>query len=110
MPLLTVNEILARVKTMDGNFISVTPTSNERKAPTASSLKGVRMALEHLRGGGCLGLFPSGAVSDLSLKEGCVRDREWQEPMIRLIMKAKVPIVPVRFFDGTRCSTIPWEL
>ena len=26
--------------------------------------------------------------------------RQWQEPVIRLIMKAGVPVVPVRFFDG----------
>ena len=46
-----------------------------------------------------LGLFPSGAVSDLSLKDGCIRDREWQEPVIRLIKKLNVPIVPVHFID-----------
>ena len=44
--------------------------------------------------------MPSGAVSDLSLKDRCVRDREWQEPALKLIRKASVPVVPVRFFDG----------
>ena len=27
-------------------------------------------------------------------------DREWQEAVIKLIMKAQVPVIPVRFFDG----------
>ena len=46
-----------------------------------------------------MGLFPSGAVSDLSLKDRCIRDREWQEPVIRLIKKLNVPVVPVHFLD-----------
>jgi putative hemolysin len=60
---------------------------------------GVRHALMQLRSGGGLGLFPPGAVSDLSLREGCVRDRPWQPAIIALIAKARVPIMPVRFFD-----------
>lgn len=95
-----VNQILSRIDALEENFIPVTPTGSERTTPTAASLKGIKTALSHLRSGGALGLFPSGAVSDLSLKDRCIRDREWQEPVIRLIMKAQVPIVPVRFFDG----------
>ena len=38
-------------------------------------------------------------MSDLSLREGCVRDRLWQPAIIALIAKARVPIMPVRFFD-----------
>ena len=95
-----VNQILARVKNLDANFISVTPVGKERTGPTAASISGVKAALHHLRSGGVLGLFPSGAVSDLSLKDGCIRDRQWQDPVIRLIRKAAVPVVPVRFFDG----------
>ena len=56
-------------------------------------------AVRHVKGGHPLGIFPSGAVSDLSLRDRCIRDREWQEPIIRLIMKLKVPIVPVKFAD-----------
>lgn len=95
-----VNRILARVRTLDGNFIPVTPVGNEKAVPTAASVSGIRSALKHLRSGGALGLFPSGAVSDYSLKGRCVRDREWQEAVIRLVMKAEVPVLPVRFFDG----------
>lgn len=95
-----VNEILSRVENLSDNFISVTPTGNRRTAPTVTSISGIKTALTHLRAGGCLGLFPSGAVSDLSLRDGCVRDRDWQEAIVRLIRKARVPILPVRFFDG----------
>lgn len=95
-----VNKILARIEPLEDSFIPVTPTGSSRTAPTAASVSGIKAALKHLRSGGGLGLFPSGAVSDLSLKERCVRDREWQEAIVRLIMKAQVPVIPVRFFDG----------
>ena len=94
-----VNKFLGRIETMGDNFISVTPTGEKRTAPTKDSIQGVKDAMAHIRCGGALGLFPSGAVSDLSLKECCIRDREWQEPVIRLIKKMNVPIIPVRFLD-----------
>lgn len=94
-----VNKFLGRIDTLHDNFICVTPTGEERAVPTKDSLQGVKEALAHIRSGGVLGLFPSGAVSDLSVKEGCIRDREWQEPVMRLIKKLNVPIVPVHFLD-----------
>lgn len=95
-----VNNFLSRIEPLNENFIAVTPTGKRREAATKESIAGVRNAIKHLKNGKPLGIFPSGAVSDLSLKEGCIRDREWQEAIIRLIKKARVPIVPVRFFDG----------
>lgn len=109
-----VNKILGRVRNLEQNFISVTPVGEKRSAPTAESISGVRMALEHIRDGHPLGLFPSGAVSDLipgkrpevtmpdgsTYKEPNVRDRDWQMPIIKFISKARVPVVPIRFFDG----------
>ena len=46
-----VNEILARIKNMNCSFITVTPTGNSRSAATASSIGGVREALQHLKEG-----------------------------------------------------------
>jgi putative hemolysin len=84
---------------LEENFIYVTPTGESRTVPTKESIQGIKDAVAHIRSGGVLGLFPSGAVSDLSLKDRCIRDREWQEPVIRLIKKLNVPIVPVHFID-----------
>lgn len=95
-----VNNFLSRIEPLNENFIAVTPTGKRREAATKESIAGVRNAIKQLKDGKPLGIFPSGAVSDLSLKEGCIRDREWQEAIIRLIKKARVPIVPIRFFDG----------
>ena len=94
-----VNKFLGRIETLEENFICVTPTGESRTVPTKESIQGIKDAVAHIRSGGVLGLFPSGAVSDLSLKDGCIRDREWQEPVIRLIKKLNVPIVPVHFID-----------
>ena len=95
-----VNEILARIENMNCSFITVTPTGNTKTAATASSIGGVREALQHLKDGHPLGFFPAGAVSDFSLRTMKVADRIWQEPLVRLIRKARVPIIPVRFCDG----------
>ena len=94
-----VNSFIGRIEALDDNFICVTPTGTERSAPTKDSIQGVREALVHVRAGHPLGIFPAGAISDLNLKDRCVMDREWQEPVIRLIRKLKVPIVPVHFLD-----------
>lgn len=94
-----VNKFLGRIETMKDNFICVTPTIEERTAPTKDSIQGIKDAIAHIRSGHPLGLFPAGAISDLSLKEKCIRDREWQEAVIRLIKKLNVPIVPVHFLD-----------
>ena len=97
---LMVNEMLGMVKTMAENFICVTPTGNFKKGITAASLNGIRKTLAHLREGHPAGFFPSGAVSDLSLLNLRVRDRKWQDSILHLIHRVRVPILPIRFFDG----------
>ena len=94
-----VNKFLARIETLGENFICVTPTGTERSGPTKDSIQGIKDAVAHVHSGHPLGIFPSGAVSDLNIKDRCIRDREWQEPVIRLIRKLNIPIVPVHFLD-----------
>ena len=111
---LLVNQFLMRIEALRPSFIPVVPTLEERTGPKAESVSGIRIAREHLLAGHPLGLFPSGAVSDLlpgkqpvvtmpdgtSYTEPRVRDREWQMPIIKFIKKAGVPVLPIRFFDG----------
>ena len=93
-----VNKLIAHVKTMQENFISVIPTTN-KKNPALSNINGIRETFTHLREGHPVGFFPSGAVSDFSLKDFRLRDREWQHSILSLIKSVKVPILPIRFFD-----------
>ena len=94
-----VNELLNRIEPLSSSWIVVNPKTDLQNEVTAKNIKGVKEVLSTLKGGHPVGFFPSGAVSDLKLKERKIRDREWQEPVLRLIQKAKVPIIPVRFFD-----------
>ena len=94
-----VNKMLSMIKTLDDNFISVIPTGNKKTGISAASLRGVRETISHLHDGHPVGFFPSGAVSDFSLCDMRIRDRKWQDSILHVIHAAKVPIVPVRFFD-----------
>lgn len=95
-----VNKMLMYIDGLSPNFISVSPTGAVRTAPTDESIRGIRQALTQLRSGSPLALFPSGAVSDLKLKGGIrIEDRDWQDAVIKLIAKARVPVVPIRFLD-----------
>ena len=97
---LMVNEMLGRIQLMRESFIVVNPTLAKRTAATATSISGVREVLRNISEGLPVGFFPSGAVSDLKIREGFrIRDREWQESALKLIRKAHVPVVPIRFFD-----------
>lgn len=94
-----VNKILSHVKTMEGNFISVTPMGNTKLKTSSETIRGIRETLQQLKDGHPVGFFPSGAVSDFSVKEMYIRDRPWQRSLLELIRSAKVPILPLRFFD-----------
>lgn len=94
-----VNRILSMIKTLDCNFIPVVPTGNKKTGIKAASIRGIRDAIEHLKAGHPLGFFPSGAVSDFSLRDMRVRDRHWQESILHLIHSVKVLVLPIRFFD-----------
>ncbi len=97
---LMVNSMLSMVKTMNENFISVNPTGNKKTGITGKNIKAIRETLVHLQNGHPVGFFPSGAVSDFSLKDLYVRDRPWQNSILNLIRTVKVPIVPIRFFEA----------
>ena len=94
-----VNEFLNLIEPLSPTWIVVNPKNNDITGVTGNNIRGVREVLSTLKAGDPVGFFPSGAVSDLKLKNMTIRDREWQEPLIRLIQKAGVPIVPIRFFD-----------
>ena len=96
---LMVNKFLSKAKTLNDNFIYVVPKTKSTKEISQESIEGMRKTLKHINEGHPLGIFPSGAVSDFSFKDFCVRDREWQQPAAELIRYLKVPVVPMRFFD-----------
>ena len=95
-----VNEFLMWIKGLTPNFISVNPSLGTKSEATSTSINGVKAALLTLREGEPLAIFPSGAVADLKPRLGwTLYERDWQDAAIKLIRKAHVPIVPIRFFD-----------
>lgn len=94
---ILTNFILSRIPNLENEFFPVNPFTD--KPGLRSSLKGIKMAKEHLENGGALGLFPAGEVSSTGNKEKVVKDIEWQPSIIKLIRGAGVPVVPV-YFDG----------
>lgn len=93
---MMVNFILGMIDTMAMHFITVNPYSSGKLAEK-SSLEGVKQCIEHLKEGHPLGFFPAGAVSKTKSLKLDVEDREWQDSVVKLIKKAKVPVVPMYF-------------
>jgi len=93
------NQFLALVKTIKDNIIGVIPNTKGAAKATKESIAGVRKALTQLKENHPLGIFPAGAVSDFHFRDFRIYDRAWQDSAIRLIQKAKVPVLPIRFFD-----------
>lgn len=90
-----VNWILMLIDTIEDHFIGVNPFPKDNKMSGAkSSVGGIKQCLEHLKDGHPLGLFPAGGISLPNIR-GNVVDREWQEAPLKLIKKARVPVVPV---------------
>lgn len=89
------NFLLEKIKPMEPYVISVNPFENRKEM--RSSASGMRAALQHLESGGCLGIFPAGEVSNKNNPFGEIRDKAWEKPAMKLIKKAKVPVVPMYF-------------
>jgi len=94
-----VNQILTLIEAMDENFISVKPRVGNKTVAPSTAINGIRETLTRLKDGHPVGFFPAGAVSMFRFRDCRVRDREWQEGILKLIQLAKVPVVPIRFFD-----------
>jgi len=91
------NFLLNRIPELHDRFIFVDPFGGAGSA--RANIKGLRQALEHVRGGGMLAVFPSGAVSHMDWKTRQVVDPVWSETIARIIRRTEAVTVPV-FFDG----------
>ena len=86
--------LMYRIKPMRPYMLLVNPF--EDKKDVQSSLTGLKNAIFHLKEGHPLGIFPAGEVS--TYKDGkLIVDKPWEEGAIKLIKKAKVPVIPIYF-------------
>lgn len=89
------NFLLSKIKPMSPYVIPVNPF--EERKEVYNSLHGMRETLKHLSEGGCVGIFPAGEVSNKANSLGGIEDKKWEKAAIKLIKKAKVPVVPMYF-------------
>ncbi|MBN1131613.1 MAG: lysophospholipid acyltransferase family protein [Bacteroidales bacterium] len=92
------NFLLQRIKPVSDYILPVNPFEDRKDA--ASSIAGVKLSLQHLNQGNVLGIFPAGEVSSYNEDSYGISDREWQYPAIKMIKKARVPVVPI-YFQGS---------
>ncbi|MGD0398764.1 MAG: GNAT family N-acyltransferase [Syntrophobacteraceae bacterium] len=71
----------------------------ERQGSVAHNLKPLREAIEWVRGGRALGIFPAGEVSHMHLSSLSVVDRQWSRTVARIVKKSEATILPV-YFEG----------
>ena len=91
-----VNMILNYISSMRPNFIAVDPMASDDPKKRAVSIAGIRAVLRQLKEGEPIGFFPAGAMSKTTFRHG-LQDRQWQDSVLQLIFKAKVPVIPIYF-------------
>lgn len=88
------NFLLHKIDPLKPYVMPVNPFESHKDAK--SSIVGIKNALQHLNEGYPLGIFPAGEVS--TYKDGKLMvDKPWEEGAVKLIKKAKVPVVPIYF-------------
>ena len=93
-----VNMILNKISAMRPNFIAVDAWASNDPAKRAVSVRGIMEALRQLKNGRPVGFFPAGAMSKTNCRYKTV-DREWQDSVLEIIYRAKVPVIPIYFHD-----------
>ena len=94
-----VNMILNRIGGLRQNFIAVDAWAQKDPAKKAVSVNGIRACIKQIKDGQPLGFFPAGAMSKTNWKWQ-LEDRPWQDSVLQLIYRFKVPVIPV-FFHGS---------
>jgi putative hemolysin len=95
-----VNMFLNYIWAMRPNFIAVDAMATNDPKKKAVSMAGIKEAIKMVRSGDPVGFFPAGAVGKVNWR-GRLKDRQWQDSIIRLAQQLKVPVVPI-FFHGSQ--------
>lgn len=94
-----VNMILNKIAAMRPNFIAVNAWHSDDPEARRTSMAGVREAISRLKEGHPIGFFPAGTMSKTNWK-GQLIDGPWQDSVLQIIKRAKVPVIPI-FFHGS---------
>ena len=92
---IMANHLLSRIPELRDVFIFVDPF--EGKDSIRTNLKPLREAIQWVKNGGLLAVFPAGEVAHLDLKSRSVIDPEWSRVVARIVTRTKASVVPAYF-------------
>lgn len=92
-----MNFLLAKIKPLESFGLNVNPFENTKQVQ--SSYRGLKEALAHLKDGHPVGVFPAGQVATFQPGKWKISEKKWPRSILKLIRKARVPVVPV-YFEG----------
>ncbi len=92
------NFLLQRIEPVKKHVLPSNPIEPEKEGKL--DMSGIKEAYKHLNEGKPLGVFPAGMVSSYNEEWTEVTDRQWQYPLLKMLKKSEVPVVPV-YFQGT---------
>jgi putative hemolysin len=94
---IMANFLLERIPELRDIFIFVNPFGS--KSAVRANINAMKSTLEHLEGGGALGVFPAGEVAHMKWSNREITDPEWSESIARIIRKTESPVLPM-YFNG----------
>jgi putative hemolysin len=89
------NSLLEGIPELCDHCIFVDPFHTATSAD--KNKKGLKQAIEWLRQGGALAVFPAGEVSQWNLRQGQITDPDWNHLPVRLAAKTGACTLPVYF-------------
>ncbi|HKQ48946.1 MAG TPA: lysophospholipid acyltransferase family protein [Phycisphaerae bacterium] len=94
---LLANHLLDRIPELRPVLVSVDPFGGEEAA--GRNRIPLRSAIDWVRGGGALAVFPAGEVAHLTLRDRHVAEPRWSATVGKIIRRTSANVVPV-FFEG----------
>ena len=99
---LLANSLLAGIPELHQYCIFVDPFHTQSSAD--KNLRPLKQAIDWLRRGGALAVFPAGEVSQINVREAQVTDPEWSTIPARLLRKTAAAALPI-YFCGRNSMT-----
>jgi len=96
------NVVLGRIPELRDLFVLVDPFG--RPGAAGANVRGLRLAVGHLRAGGALLVFPAGEVASLDIRRRVIADPPWNPAAARLARRAGASVLPV-YVDGANGAT-----
>lgn len=96
------NSLLAGIPELHKHCIFVDPFQTQSSAD--KNLRPLKQAIDWLRQGGALAVFPAGEVSQINVRQAQVTDPAWSTVAARLVRKTGAAALPV-YFSGRNSMT-----